>query len=218
MSSKIRVSSATASVLGLKKEKLLVKPTTAYLMTPERCTAGCSFCSQSQEDDRLSRVIWPLYSFEDVLKCLSEHKDEFVNICVQTTRSKDYFNKVLEISKPLIEFYSDNCNINISIDLFFKEKQINTLLNLGVNRISLALDCVSKEHFNKNKNGSLDNKLDFLLEMGKQHPGRISTHIIVGLNETDKEIIEIIALLLENNITCGLFALTPLPGKKEHYQ
>jgi len=212
--SKIRVSSATASVLRLKREKLLVKPTTAYLMTPERCSGGCSFCSQTQKDDRLSRVVWPLFPVKDVLEALSENKEKFVNICIQTTKSKDYFNKVKRIAKKLIETCSDSCNINISIDLFYREKEIVDLFKLGVNRISLAIDCVSEKHFSKVKNGDPDKKFDFLLKTGEKFPGKISTHIIVGLGETDREILEKVSLLLENGISCGLFALTPFPGKK----
>lgn len=214
MCSDIRVSSATASVIGLNNEKPLVAPTTAYLMTPERCSGGCSFCSQSQKDDRLSRVVWPLYPIKDVILALEKNKDKFINICVQTTRSKDYYSKVKEISKNLIKTCGDSCNINISIDLFYQEINIRELIDLGVNRISLAIDCVSEKHFNENKNGDLNKKTDFIIKMGNMFPDRISTHIIVGLKESDKEIIDKFLLFINNKVRCGLFAFTPLPGKK----
>ncbi|RLF84474.1 radical SAM protein, partial [Thermococci archaeon] len=48
---KIRVSYGTAVVLGLKKGKMLAKPTTAYFMTyyKGRCLNNCAFCVQARE-------------------------------------------------------------------------------------------------------------------------------------------------------------------------
>ena len=68
----IKCSAGTAKVLGFSELKTDVLPTTAYLMTGERCGQDCSFCSQarnsSSKADLLSRVTWPSYSKQHTIE------------------------------------------------------------------------------------------------------------------------------------------------------
>jgi len=69
---KVRVSYGSAIKLGLLKKKIDCLPMTIYLMTMGSCTGKCSFCAQANNSgsEMLSRVIWPEFSLEDVLKNL----------------------------------------------------------------------------------------------------------------------------------------------------
>ena len=72
--SKVRASIGTAAVLGLRELRLDASPTTAYMMlyTETGCVANCLFCTQARESDsersQLSRVMWPDFPTEMVLK------------------------------------------------------------------------------------------------------------------------------------------------------
>jgi biotin synthase-related radical SAM superfamily protein len=69
----VRVSYGTAIAMGLIKARMLVRPTTAYLMTywPGHCRNNCAFCAQARDSradlERLSRVTWPAFDVEDVV-------------------------------------------------------------------------------------------------------------------------------------------------------
>ena len=74
---KIRVSVGSASVLGLDyRSKFKDLPTTCYVMTYKEgyCSANCGFCPQARSSKssraKLSRVVWPLFSFKLFLKKL----------------------------------------------------------------------------------------------------------------------------------------------------
>ncbi|MDI3280233.1 MAG: hypothetical protein QJR13_02525, partial [Bacillota bacterium] len=62
---KIRVSLGSAALLGLRRLRVEVWPTTAYLIVGGRCAWDCAFCPQGRSgaegEDRLSRVRWPEY-------------------------------------------------------------------------------------------------------------------------------------------------------------
>ncbi len=74
---RVRVSIASASVLGLLRYKLAVPPTTAYVMSYHdgSCSANCSFCAQASghqaNHDQLSRVVWPDFTMDDLKDIVS---------------------------------------------------------------------------------------------------------------------------------------------------
>lgn len=58
----IKMSAGNAHVLGIKKLATDALPTTAYLMSGEKCTHDCGFCPQARKAaspaNILSRVTW----------------------------------------------------------------------------------------------------------------------------------------------------------------
>ena len=61
---KIRVSIATASLLGLKNYIVAAQPTTLYFMLPGDCKGQCLYCTH--REGYLSRVKWPEFDMEEV--------------------------------------------------------------------------------------------------------------------------------------------------------
>ncbi|MDI3281365.1 MAG: radical SAM protein, partial [Bacillota bacterium] len=49
-------------------------------------------------------------------------------------------------------------------------------------------------------------------------PGRISTHLIAGLGESERDLVEATAFFIQNRVTVGLFAFTPVPGTRLAHQ
>ena len=60
--------------------------------------------------------------------------------------------------------------------------------------------------------GSWAGTLRLLEESSARFPGRISTHLIVGLGETEEELVSIMQYMKDLGITIGLFAFTPVKG------
>jgi len=54
--------------------------------------------------------------------------------------------------------------------------------------------------------------LDLLLECAARLPGKLSTHIICGLGESEFEALSIIDKLVKAGVTTALFAFVPLKG------
>jgi len=224
---KIRVSVGSASVLGLYEHiKTQDLPTTCYLMTyiQGHCIANCGFCPQARDSnsstEKLSRVSWPIFHFKEFLTKLSYMPPlkRFKRICIQTL---NYHRNFQDLSEIVMEIkHNTNIPISIAIPPMTKE-QLKELKFIGVERVGIALDASNREIFDEVKgigvNGpyrwekhfqALKNALDIFSE------GFVTTHLIVGLGETPKEILGLIEKLNNLSIRVSLFAFTPIKGTK----
>jgi biotin synthase-related radical SAM superfamily protein len=224
---KIRVSIGSASVLGLYDTiRFKDPPTTCYIMTYKQghCDANCGFCPQARESvgstEKLSRVNWPEFSFKDFLTRLSYlvPNKRFKRICIQTLNYSNNFHELLEIISEITRI--TDIPISVASPPITKEN-MRELKNLGIDRIGIALDASTQEIFNnvkgKNANGPYSWEKHFAsLEdaLNVFNDGKVTTHLIVGLGETSKEILELIQKLNDLKIHIGLFAFTPIKGTK----
>ena len=220
----IRVSVGTAIVLGIADGKLDAEPTTAYLMTYSKgkCTANCGFCPQARASkgsaDRLARVTWPLFSTLEVFSALEKvsKTSKVKRICIQALNYPQVFNDLSIIVKEI----KKRVNIPLSVACQPREKtDIELLAKAGVDRLGIALDAATQETFEKVKGkqagGPYDWEMQFCLlrnaqtVFGKEN---VSTHIIVGLGETERDLVKLIQKLVDAEILPALFAFTPVRG------
>ncbi|BAL81687.1 radical SAM protein [Caldisericum exile] len=210
----IRVSIGSLALLGLKDVKVFAKPTTIYLMVEERCMFNCLYCAQARESnanlENLSRVTWPKETFKNVLDALIKHKDDYRRICFQVVNGRNYYEDLVQFLKVL-----KVSQINVPISISIRETNINRIremFSLGVERIGLPIDVVSKEHFSKIRGGNFESTFSFIIDTAREFKGKITTHIIVGLNETDFELYDAMEKFFHNNVLVSLFAFTPIKG------
>lgn len=212
----IRLSSGTAIELGILNKKSDIPPTTAYIMIGEKCINKCSFCSQSVESstrkDKLSRVVWPEYSKEEILDALRAYQGKNIKrICIQSMASEEAHKSVLDF----INYISGKIDMPISLSAKLEsDEEINKFFSAGVDKIGIAIDAANKEVYEKIKGHNYDDKLRFITRMSKLYPNKISTHIIVGMGESHEDVYNLYTYLEQNNITISLFAFTPVRGTK----
>ncbi|MFX1596346.1 MAG: radical SAM protein, partial [Promethearchaeota archaeon] len=165
-------------------------------------------------------VNWPTFSFKDFLTKLKymPSSKKFERICIQTLNYPENFNDLIEIVTQ-IKIYTD-IPISAAIPPLSKEK-LRELKIKGVQRVGIALDGASPEVFDlikgKNVGGPYSweehfQKLKEALQIFT--PGFVSTHIIIGLKETEKEVIELLEELHILGIIVSLFAFTPIKGTR----
>ncbi|WP_042276915.1 radical SAM protein [[Clostridium] dakarense] len=212
----IRLSLGSAIELGLLNKASLIPPTTAYIMIGDKCSNKCAFCSQSAESstrkDKLSRVIWPEYSKEEILSALKSYKGKYIKrICIQSMYSDEAHMEVEEF----ISFIKDEINFPISLSAKLEsDKDIEKFFKCGVDKIGIAIDACNKELYENIKGNNYKEKLELITNMSRKYEGKISTHIIVGLGETHKDIHDLYTYLRDNKVTVSLFAFTPVKGTK----
>lgn len=213
----IRCSLGTAKVLGLKRVKVDDLPTTAYLMVGDQCRFNCAFCAQARESgartDMLSRVTWPQFPEPDFLQGLKgkEAQSTFERICFQVVQddealaaTRDWVLKVKERSPAPICVSAGPRSL----------EEIQELLELGVDHVSIALDAATSDVYAQVKDGSWERRYRLLIEAAARFPARIATHLIVGLGESEAEMVHLIQDLYDRGITVALFAFTPVKGTR----
>jgi biotin synthase-related radical SAM superfamily protein len=216
----IRVSVGTAVVLGLLKNKLDAEPTTAYLMTYRegKCTANCAFCPQARgstsKAELLSRVTWPAFPIETVTKALASafRQGKIKRVCIQALNYPDVFAHLQALVKEIKR--GGPVPVSVSCQPFNREN-VMLLKAAGVDRLGIALDAATEAVFNRVKGGGYSWKRQFELFEEAQvvfGKGNVSTHVIVGLGESEKEAADIIQKCADLGVLSALFAFTPVRG------
>jgi len=221
---KIRVSLGSAIVLELLKGKLDAMPTTAYLLTYRRgkCSANCGFCPQARGShgraDMLSRVSWPVlpttYVLDGIERIVEDGKIR--RVCLQALNYPEVFADLLAFVKAICS----RVKVPVSISCQpLNRENIRQLAEVGVERIGIPLDAATEELFSKVKGRSVggpyvwEEQFRLLSEAVKIFgEGKVSTHLIVGLGETEKEMVETIQKCVDMGVLPALFAFTPISG------
>ena len=220
----IRVSIGSAIVLGLLEGKLDAAPTTIYLMTHKvgKCTANCRFCPQARNSkskaELLSRVSWPAFPTIGILEKLKRivEKGKIMRVCIQALNYSD----VIVHLEALVKQIKQHTAIPISVSCQpLTSKNIRCLAMAGAERIGIALDAATEKLFTeikgKGAGGPYTWKSQFsqLREAAKIFgKGKVSTHLIVGLGETEKEALSVIQRCVDMDVYPALFAFTPVSG------
>ncbi len=220
----IRVSSGSAIVLGLMNGRLDAMPTTIYLLTYRngKCTANCGFCPQARGShgraDMLSRVSWPVFPTRLVLDGIEKAVEDgrIRRVCLQALNYPEVFAHLLALVKAI--YSRVRVPISISCQPLNREN-LQGLAEAGAKRIGIPLDAATGELFDKVKGGSAggpyvwEDQFKLLSEAVEIFGnGKVSTHLIVGLGETEKEMVEIIQRCGDMGVLPALFAFTPISG------
>ena len=210
----IRISAGTAACLGLSANKMDAYPTTAYLLSGNRCLMSCAFCPQGlgkrEALKRLGRITWPAYAWSEVEKGLAEAKIKGIErICLQLFRHPDGLAPLLEQIKKIKEISALPLSLSAWIN---SEEEAKALKEAGVERLAISIDVANPVLYQRIKGGSFERKIALLLNCAAAFPGQISTHLICGLGESEEELLTLAAKFLKAQVTLALFAFVPLKG------
>lgn len=220
----IRVSIGSAIVLGLVQGSMDALPTTVYLLTYRngKCTANCGFCPQAKSSqsraDMLSRVTWPSSPTLRVVNGIENtvKQNKIKRVCIQALNYPTVFDDLLAIVSRI----RSRCTVSISVSCQpINNETMQKLKEAGVERIGIPLDAATEEIFDKIKGKHVKGpyiwqKQFTLLEKAVKVFGEnmVSTHLIVGLGETEEDMVKIIQHCLDIGVYPGLFAFTPIVG------
>jgi biotin synthase len=221
---KLRISIGSAIVLGLLEGKLDAEPTTVYLMTYKtgKCTANCGFCPQARNSlskaELLSRVSWPAFLTQSILKKIqSTHPNRGITrVCIQVLNYPDVFTHLVAIVTAL----KQHTTIPVSVSCPpLNSKKLLHLAEIGVDRICIALDATTEKLFSEVKGLNAGGPYTWESQFRQLHKalrvfgkGKVSTHLIIGLGETENDAISLIQKCVDLGILPALFAFTPIHG------
>jgi biotin synthase len=220
----VRVSVGSAIVLGLLEGKLDAEPTTAYLMTYKagKCTANCSFCPQARSSlskaELLSRVTWPVFPTKSVLKRIENAVNEgcIKRVCIQALNYTNVFGHLVALAKAI----KQHTKVPVSVSCQpLNSENIQRLAEAGVDRIGIALDAATEKLFDEVKGSVAGGPYNWKSQFRQLREavevfgkGNVSTHLIIGLGETEKEAVSIIQQCVGMHVLPALFAFTPIRG------
>lgn len=213
---KIRLSLGSAVVLGLRKTRMDARPTTLYAMLGENCVGACRFCAQAHDSkaDRkfLSRIAWPEFDLDTVLERIPE-AEGIGRFCVQTLHGPGLPQMLVGVAQR-VHAVSD---LPISVCMNpTGPGWLQKLRTAGVDRVGIGLDCATETTFAKVKPGFSWAVYHAFLDEIVDVFGTGSVHLIVGVGDTDADLVRKMQEAHDRGCTIALFAFTPVRGARLH--
>ena len=188
-------------------------------MEGERCSRDCAFCPQartaSARGDLLARVNWPRVGEQDetgfwagLRRAVAD--GQLRRACFQVTAAPS----VMEVVEADVRRLQASCpDLPICVSVAARDlDEIQQVLGWGAQRVTLALDAATPDTYQATKGGDSGPRLALLREAAARFPGRIGTHLIAGLGETEREMVLAIQAMTDLGVAVALFAFTPVPG------
>lgn len=211
----VRASIGTLGVLSIRNIRMEAVPTTAYLMIGSRCTGDCAYCGQGRSfqgsPGHLSRISWPEVSEESLLSAFVAHHGIFERVCLQATASPGVMRALLSFIPRISRASAAPVSVSYRVR---NSEEASRLFAAGAQRLGVAIDCCSARLYPQVRGGTLACETALVKELAAQFPGRISTHLIIGLGEAEEEAAELILDLQRADVLVSLFAFTPVRGTR----
>ncbi|TFG70136.1 MAG: radical SAM protein, partial [Anaerolineales bacterium] len=210
----IRLSLGSAMRLGLEEMRMDAQPTTLYAMLGDHCSGACTFCTQARDNVAnrkfLSRVVWPVYDLDEVAARLANDKG-IERICIQTLKDPHIMDTLPQVIQNL--HAGNHKPISVCMNPVDRSALID-LKNAGAERVGTGLDCATPESFARIKPGFSWNQVQHFITDTMDVFGHGSVHLIVGLGDSDEDLIQAFQHYTDLHCSIGLFALTPVRGTK----
>ncbi len=190
------------------------------------CLSDCSYCGLARtrpgayEEKSFIRVEWPLVETEKLVDRMAEHEAKLTRLCISMVTHGSAYRDTVTITKMIRAKVNTPLSILVAPPTLNIEK-LETFKDLGVDMIGVGLDAVTEEMFRKHRtdvpNGSLrwTNYWHIINESRRIFgPWKVNIHTVVGLGETDKDLVDMFFQLKDNQILPYLFSFNPEPDSR----
>jgi len=229
----LQMSLAAAMTLNFKKGKFY-RDARLYcvnlLLTYENgCRAGCAYCGLNRNresnanpsDKSFIRVEWPIYSTEDVINALnSGHASHVERVCISMiTNARSKKDTLIIVEK--IHEKTDKLISGLIAPTIIDARWLHDLKSAGADKVGIAIDAINPELFDKYRGSGVkgphkwEKYMQILEESRKVFgPENVSVHLIVGLGESEEEMVKLFQHLQDMGVQIHLFSFFPEPGSK----
>jgi len=225
----VQTSLAGAICLGLEPGRFLrgVQCTCLNLLLTyaNGCLAACSYCglARNRRVDAASqtfiRVKWPTYSLSEILERLRTRRHPFARVCVSmVTRARALDDACAIIRRVRLDTALPVSGL-LAPTVMKGKSDLKAVKEAGADRVGIALDAVTPDLFAKHRGkgvGGPHRWEHFWHTVAEAvevfGPYQVGVHLIVGLGETEQEMIDIIARAHEMGALTHLFSFFPEPG------
>ena len=226
----VRISAASAIALRLQSGRFSREfefgGINLLLNYEDGCMSDCGYCGLARtrpgeyEEKSFIRVEWPLVDTDLLVDRMAEHHDKLTRLCISMVTHGHAYRDTVDITKRLNKKITAPLSILVAPPTLNKEK-LQVFKDLGVDMIGVGLDAVNENVFRQHRtdvpNGSLrwKNYWD-IINYSREifGPWKVNIHTVVGLGETDKDLIDLFFHLKDNQILPYLFSFNPEPDSR----
>jgi biotin synthase len=190
----------------------------------EGCLGKCHFCglSKSRKEDRKGktfiRVDWPLYPLEEIIE-KAKGKDQIHRVCISMITHPRAMEDTLYVIERLRAETDLFISVLISPTLIRHKDSLVAMKKAGADRIGIAIDAATPQLFDQLRGTGVEGPHRWNHYWDVTHTavsifGRfhVGIHLIVGLGETEKEMVDAIQQGQTIGAYTHLFSFFPEKG------
>lgn len=226
----VRISMASAITLGMRSGRFTrdfpFGGINLLLNYDEGCLSDCGYCGLARtrpgryEDKSFIRVEWPLVRTQDLVDRMVEHAPTLTRLCISMVTHGHAFRDTCTITRAIRERVEAPLSILVAPPTLTRER-LQTFRDLGVDMIGIGLDAVTEDLFRRLRTlvpaGGLSWAKYWEVVADAREifgPWKVNCHTLVGLGETDADLVEIFCRLADQEIFSYLFCFNPEPDSR----
>ena len=226
----VRISMAAAIELGLKPGRIggcgcgCINLLQNY---PQGCAANCSYCGLARErpgialDNTFIRVSWPLYPLDLVAQKIAEREAAVGvgRVCIAQVHDGRAYRDLIDMTER-VRHAAPGVPISALVSSgLLDEERLAAIKVAGADIIGIGLDAASEQVFDdtrgRNVRGPHDWDQHWEIARAARRiygPFKVNFHLVVGIGETDRELVDLFYRLHAEQIAAYLFSFNPEPG------
>ncbi|HEX5189497.1 MAG TPA: radical SAM protein [Streptosporangiaceae bacterium] len=191
----------------------------------EGCLSDCGYCGLARTrpvdyGDQFIRVEWPLVRTADLIDRMAAREETLTRLCISMVTHGLAYADTCDITRRITARVSTPLSILVAPPTLNRER-LETFKALGVDMIGIGLDAVTEDLFRHIRTevpaGGLKWEKYWEVVTDAREifgPWKVNVHTLVGLGETDQDLIEIFATLRDQQVFSYLFCFNPEPGSR----
>lgn len=190
------------------------------------CLSDCAYCGLARtrpgdyEDKSFIRVDWPLFETDLVVERLARYEKKLTRLCISMVTHGSAYKDTYDITERICKKVKTPLSLLVAPPTLNRER-LQALKDLGAEMIGVGLDAVTEDLFFETRtnvpNGGLKwkNYWDIINYSREIYgPWKVNIHTVVGLGETDRDLIEMFYDLKDKQILAYLFCFNPEPDSR----
>lgn len=223
----MQTSLAGAITLGFRPGRFYrdAKLTGLNLLTTysTRCVARCAYCGMSRDREKVRektfiRVAWPKYSVDEIVAAVNRGNHGMERVCIGMITHKNAFDDALAAVKKFKQETSMLISVLVAPTLM-ETGMLQLFRDAGADRCGIAVDCATPELFRELRGKGIGgpHEWDWYWEAVEEAcqvfgKGNAGVHLIVGLGETEKEMVHTMQRVHDLGAFTHLFSFFPEAG------
>lgn len=226
----VRISYASALALRFKSGRFTrdfdFGGINLLLSYDEGCRSDCGYCglarsrSGAYEDKSFIRVDWPLVQTDDLVERMARYEDRLTRLCISMVTHGHAYRDTLEITRRIRGRLKTPLSLLVAPPTL-NAKRLRELKDAGADMIGIGMDAATEELFRSIRTdvprGGLrwENYWQIVSESRETYgPWNVNCHLLVGLGETDRDLMTMFEDLLHRQIFSYLFCFNPEPDSR----
>lgn len=190
------------------------------------CLSDCGYCGLARnrpgdyEDKSFIRVEWPLVRTDELVDRLVRHQDQLTRLCISMVTHGRAYPDTLDITRRLTARVRAPLSLLVAPPTL-NEKRLRILKEAGADMIGIGLDAVTEDLFaslrtNVPKGGLKWDQYWEIVGHAREiyGPWHVNSHTLVGLGESDAQLMAIFGRLLDRQVFSYLFCFNPEPDSR----